>query len=244
MFKDIRRALLAGLAVVLPLAATVWLVIFLIGLLHSLGQSLLILVVRTGLWEWNKAAWPDGRISSEYLQWPGAGVLSVLLPLVIVGLIGYTARHGMGRKGIDWLEQQVYQLPGLGKVYKIVRQFSDSVQKLGKTEFKRVVYVPYPAEGYNLIGFVVGEYFDKARNLHMTSIFMPTSPNPLTGFILLIDSRKVLPGDMDMEAALKMLFSAGVVTPEPSQTTPGEGDHPVRVKSWWRRWIAGGRDDL
>lgn len=218
----LRKALLTGLAVVLPLAATVWIIGFLAHQLWKVGDWMLVESVRLGLWisdrivtfDWAVGRLTDEQIHQQFLSWPGAGVLRILLPLSIVAMIGLLALGGVWREWFQRLEVKVQRLPVLGLIYSSVKQLMEGFRGLGgKQKFKRVVYIEYPAPGCRLIGFVTGDYADPDTDKPVTVVFLPTSPNPLTGFTLLVDADKVSECSLSLEQALKMVFTAGLVTP-------------------------------
>ena len=99
--------------------------------------------------------------------------------------------------------------------YSTIKQFVDAVRNLGGPQkFKGVAYVEYPSPGCRLIGFITGNFVDPQTGRGTTSIFIPTSPNPMTGFVVLMDDEKVFASDMTLEEAGKMILSAGLVAPE------------------------------
>lgn len=234
----LRKALLTGLAVVLPLAATVWIIGFLAHQLWKVGDWLLVESVRFGLWisdrivtfDWAVDRLADEQIRQGFLSWPGAGILRILLPLSIVALIGVMAMSGLWREWFQRLEARVQKLPVLGLIYTSVKQLIEGFRGLGgKQKFKRVVYIEYPSPGCRLIAFVTGDYVDPDSGAAVTVVFLPTSPNPLTGFTLLVDADKVTECSLSLEQALKMVFTAGLVTPvmaDVSKLDPASASDP------------------
>lgn len=232
----LRKALLTGLAVVLPLAATVWIIGFLAHQLWKVGDWMMIETVRFGLWvsdrivtfDWAVDRLSDEQIHQEFLSWPGAGVLRILLPLSIVALIGLIAMGGLWREWFQRLEVKVQKLPVLGLIYSSVKQLIEGFRGLGgKQKFKRVVYIEYPAPGCRLIAFVTGDYLDPDVGRPVTVVFLPTSPNPLTGFTLLVDADKVTECSLSLEQALKMVFTAGLVTPVMAEIVKADPAEPT-----------------
>jgi uncharacterized membrane protein len=106
------------------------------------------------------------------------------------------------------------RIPYLGFIYSALKQFVDAVKNLGgDRKFKSVAYVEYPSPGCRMIGFVTGNYHDSQAGKDVTTVFIPTSPNPMTGFIIVIEDDKVQNSDMTLEEASKMILSAGLVAP-------------------------------
>ena len=107
------------------------------------------------------------------------------------------------------------RVPYLGAVYSALKQFVDAVKNLGgERKFKSVAYVEYPSPGCRLLGFVTGNYHDTQSGEDVTTVFIPTSPNPMTGFTLIVEDVKVEDSAMSLEEASKMILSAGLVAPE------------------------------
>ena len=109
-------------------------------------------------------------------------------------------------------------MPRIGEqivIYAALKQFVDALRNLGgPRKFKGVAYVEYPSPGCRLLGFVTGNFHDPQTGKDVTSIFVPTSPNPMTGFIIIADDDKVFDSEMTLEEASKMILSAGLVSPE------------------------------
>lgn len=106
------------------------------------------------------------------------------------------------------------RVPILGFFYSSLKQFVDALKNLGgNRKFKGVAYVEYPSPGCRLIGFVTGNYYDPETDRNVTSVFIPTSPNPMTGFVIIMDDDKVFNSNMTLEEAGKLVISAGLVAP-------------------------------
>ncbi|QQL44099.1 DUF502 domain-containing protein [Sulfuriroseicoccus oceanibius] len=238
----VRKALLSGAAVVLPLLATIWVISFLLVQVWKAGDWILIqgarLVVGTIQWlekfgavdtDINAALEGTGKLELAdqlrelFFSWPGGGLVRILLPLSIIGLIGAAAMRGVARHWFAKLEVWVQTLPVLGLIYKSVKQLMESFRGLSsQRNFKRVVYIDYPAPGCRLLAFVTGDFADPVTDEPKTVVFLPTSPNPLTGFTLVVDTDKVTECNIGLEAALKLVFTAGLVTPAKMGKTPEE----------------------
>jgi uncharacterized membrane protein len=150
----------------------------------------------------------------------GLGFVSTIALLI---LLGFMATHVIGRRVIEGMEQVILRVPLIAPVYNAVKQTLESFRKMkGSQQFKRVAYVEYPSPGCFLFGFVTGQYIETRTGNEMTLVFLPTSPNPLTGFVLAVPSEKVVDSGLTLEQASKLIMSAGLVTPE----SP-EGNFPV-----------------
>ncbi|MFC5050169.1 DUF502 domain-containing protein [Rubritalea spongiae] len=199
----VSKLTLTGVATVVPLVGTIWLIFMIIRMLIRAGMRMLNFV-------WGGMT---GR-ESESLDFAGVEVLHFLLPLALFFGVGLFVVSPPGRHALRVIESVVSRLPLIGFIYNALRQFVTALQELGaERQFKSVVYVEYPSPGCKLLAFVTGNFFDKQQGKDVTSVFIPTSPNPLTGFMVLIEDEKVIPCDMTVEQATKMVLSAGLVTP-------------------------------
>ena len=97
-----------------------------------------------------------------------------------------------------------------------VRQAIEAFRTIGQQQsFKRVAFVEYPSPGCRLLGFVTGQLTDPDDGIGRTAIFLPTSPNPMTGFVVLVENEKVINSSLSLEEATKLILSAGLVAPDP-----------------------------
>lgn len=202
------KLVFTGAAALAPLVGTLWLLFIIYKLLLKVGDGMVDFVWRMLL-----------TLSSQPPQkpeFPGVEVVHFLLPLVLLLGAGLLLSNPVGRHARRGMEAVLTRLPLVGFIYKSLAQFVGAVQELGgERKFKSVVFVEYPSPGCRLIGFVTGEFQENADCAGVTSVFVPTSPNPLTGFLILIDNEKIQPSDMTVEQASKMVLSAGLVTPDP-----------------------------
>jgi uncharacterized membrane protein len=157
-------------------------------------------------------------ISAPYLsaifgkEIPGLGFAVTLLALI---LLGYVATNVYGQRILDWSERQLMRLPVVATIYTITKQVIDSFKSFNNiANFKRVVYVQYPSEGCKLIGLVTGQYFDHKLQQEMISVVIPTAPNPMTGLVIIVEASKVIESELSLEEAMKLIVSAGLVSPK------------------------------
>ena len=190
----IRNKALTGIVVAIPLIATVWLAqtayhfvaSISAGALENLGM---LLNLRWGVADWSLV--------------PFFVSLSLLIAL------GFMATNVLGKRIIDWAEQTLLRIPVITTIYAGVKQVIDSFKSFNNMgNFKRVVYVDYPSEGARLIGFVTGQYFDHKLGEEMTSVVIPTAPNPMTGLIIVVPNSKLIDSSLTLEEAMKMVVSA------------------------------------
>ena len=133
------------------------------------------------------------------------------------------ATNVLGRRIIEKCEALILKIPVVAHVYGGVKQAIESVRNIKtNSNFKRVAYVPYPSPGCYLIGFVTGTLHDETLSCEMTAIFLPTTPNPFTGYMVFVESSRVIESGLTLEQATKAVVSAGLVAPTkaPSMSAP------------------------
>lgn len=209
----IRRWLIAGLLVWLPLVAT-FLVLQL--LVNFLDQSLLLL----------PNAWrPEALLGFDI---PGLGII---LSLVLVLITGFFAANILGRSVVAAGESLLARIPLIRTVYSGVKRLAETVLGESSTSFRKVLLVEYPRrECWTLAfqtGAPVGEVQDKTAREVLT-VFVPTTPNPTSGFIVLLPKEDVIELDMSVEDGLRMVISLGVVTPEYARVAASNDLTPSR----------------
>ncbi|MEM1085256.1 MAG: DUF502 domain-containing protein [Verrucomicrobiota bacterium] len=215
--KKAFSTLLAGVVSALPVMVTLYLLALLYRLLRNAGDGIIDGLFR--MLNTLRGVDPDAPEAWAF-EFPGANFVQALLPVLIVFGVGLAVTNRPGRRALGWVEGRIKRLPILGFVYSSVKQLVDALKGLGgERKFKGVAYIEYPSPGCRLLGFVTANYHDKQTGKDVTAIFMPTSPNPLTGFVLIVDDEKVTKCDMTLEEASKLVISAGLVSP----MTAGEG---------------------
>ncbi len=211
--RKILKPFLVGMATVIPILGTGWVVVLVFKLLHRIGLTIIERIFSflnrvRGVNEMSQEAW-------SLKGFPGDDFLWLLIPLALLFILGLAVTNKPGRKVTRWIDGVMTRLPFVGFIYSTLKQFMDAVRNLGgEQKFKGVAYVEYPSPGCRLIGFITGNFYDKQTGKDVTSIFIPTSPNPMTGFVVVIDDEKVFDSDMSLEEAGKMILSAGLVAPE------------------------------
>jgi len=201
----------AGVAALVPIAGTIWLIWLIYkGLLH-LGNFIIDSCV------FRSINWLRGAHSAEemwHFEFPGANLVRFALPLAVIFATGFAVTNAPGRRALGWMDEWITRIPLLGFIYAAIKQFVDALRNLGgPRKFKSVAYIDYPAPGHRLIGFVTGNYRDPDGGGDKTTVFIPTSPNPLTGFTLVVDDERVINSHISLQEASKLILSAGLVAP-------------------------------
>jgi uncharacterized membrane protein len=143
---------------------------------------------------------------------PGLGLLVVLLALLLVGII---ATNVVGGRLLDFLERLLARVPLLSPIYQGARQITEAIQVSETAEFRKVVLLEFPCQGLTSIGFVTRELGYPTQLCPEPSymVFVPTTPNPTTGFLVAVPKRSVTVLDVEVEEGVKMLISGGLLIP-------------------------------
>jgi uncharacterized membrane protein len=173
---------------------------------------------------------PEAYNPNTYLPFalPGLGLLIVA---VVMTLVGALTAGFVGRLLLRTYEELLGRMPILSSVYNAIKQIVEALLAKKSAAFREAVLVQYPREGLWTIAFVTG---DGPRDIQaldtdaMVSIFVPTAPNPTSGFLLFVPRRDLMPLDMSVEDALKLVISVGMVAPSARQLASGDGPQPER----------------
>jgi len=194
-----KKYLITGLLIWIPLAITIWVLDLIVS---TMDQSLLLLPPQY-----------QPQVLLGY-QIPGLGAL---LTLVVVFVTGVLASNILGQRLLWFWEYVLGRIPVVKTIYNSVKQVSDTLFAPGGQAFRRALLVQYPREGSWTIAFLTGRPGgDVANHLRgeYLSVYVPTTPNPTSGFFLMMPRSEVIELDMSVDEALKYVISMGVVTPE------------------------------
>ncbi len=154
---------------------------------------------------------------------PGLGILSLVLIITFVGML---ASNIIGRRVVGMWESMLLKIPILNRVYNGAKQIAEALFRRESRTFRQVVLVEFPRKGIYSVGFLTGEPAGELRDKSgkdLISVFLPTTPNPTSGYLLLVPRDDAITLDMTVEDGLKLTISAGsVIPPEPSTgSSPG-----------------------
>lgn len=200
---------LTGLLVLVPLGITVWVLGAVIG---TMDQTLTLL----------PPSWRPAHLLGLSYDLPGIGAL---LTLAIVFVVGLFAQNFIGAKLVQWWEALLAHIPVVGPLYTSVKQVSDTLLSSNGNAFRRAVLIEYPRRDSYTIAFLTGAPGgDVAEHLKgdYVSVYIPTTPNPTSGFFLMLPRTDVIELDMTVDVALKYIVSMGVVAPPVSARRPTE----------------------
>ncbi|RKF17158.1 DUF502 domain-containing protein [Roseovarius spongiae] len=205
LLARLRASFLTGLVVIAPVALTIWLVWALAGWVDSVVLPFIPHQLR-----------PERYIG---INLRGLGVIVFLVFTVIVG---WVAKGLIGRSFIRFAESLVERMPVVRSIYSGVKQIAETIFAQTERSFEKACLIQYPRKGIWAIGFIStsakGEISQKAETGgQLMSIFLPTTPNPTSGFLLFLPREDVIELDMTVEDAAKLVISAGLVYPEKKQ---------------------------
>ncbi|QBF31766.1 DUF502 domain-containing protein [Thalassococcus sp. S3] len=211
LFASLRASFLTGLIVIAPIGLTVWLI-------------------------WTVVGWIDGFVlplvpynfrPEQYIGINLRGV-GVIFFLIFTVMVGWIAKGIIGRSLIRWAESIVARTPVVRSIYSGIKQIAETVFAQTERSFEKACLIQYPRKGIWAIGFISttarGEVSDRAETSgELLSIFVPTTPNPTSGFLLFFPREDVIELEMSVEDAAKLVISAGLVYPnskDPSEPAP------------------------
>ena len=207
LFARWRASFLTGLVIVLPGVITLAIVKWFFGTVSSLTDLLLFFLPKTWTHE-NNGAGP------MFWYW---SLLAFLLAVAIVSVIGVLARYYLGKRMIAWTDSMMLRVPVLNKIYGTIRQVDEAFKSGKKSSFKTVVLVEYPREGIYSVGFITSEQADevqKKTNTKCVCVFIPTTPIPTGGFLIIVPEDKVIKLDMSVAEGFKYIISLGALSQE------------------------------
>ena len=198
MMKHLRRYLVAGLLVWIPLGVTVFILRVLIGLMD---RTLLLIPAQYRPEEWLG------------LTVPGLGLLLTVLVLLVTGLL---AANIVGRSMVGLWESLLDRIPVVRSVYSAAKNFAEIVFSDSGQSFKKVLLIEYPRKGIYSLAFQTATNLGEVQarmGEEMICTFVPTTPNPTSGYIIIVPKKDIIELDMEIDEALKMIISLGVIVP-------------------------------
>jgi len=217
-FLGLRNSFLAGLVVIAPIGLTLWLIWTVIGWIDGFVLPIV-----------PEAYKPENVLHTLFgVDWPvNVRGIGVVVFLVFTTTVGWIAKGLIGRSLIGWGEQLVDRMPVVRSIYNGLKQIAETVFVQTGTNFDRACLVEYPRKGIWAIAFVStsakGEIQDSIpRDEPLVSVFLPTTPNPTSGFLLFVPKSEIIELRMSVEDAAKLVISAGLVYPV-GTTIPSDG---------------------
>ena len=207
--RALRRYLVAGLLIWLPLGVTYLALGF---LLDAVDRLLVLLPERYQ---------PDTLLGFHV---PGFGALLALLLLLVTGLL---VANFVGRELVGWWEDLLNRIPGVRAIYSGVKGLTETLVSGSGASFRKVALIQYPRQGVWSVGFITASgipEIDAKSGRKLVCVFVPTTPNPTSGFIVMVPEDELIELEMGTDAAMKMIVTLGVVAPTPAAKPVTERD--------------------
>ena len=195
--KRLRNYFISGLLFWIPLALSVIVIKFFLELIDNLVPQKYL---------------PEALFNLDTTI-PGSGIILVLLIILITGVM---VTNILGRKLVALWEKVLNKIPGFRNVYNVLKKVSDTVFNTSTESFRKAFLIQYPSKGIWVIAFQSGDYRGEATSIigeEIMNLFVPTTPNPTSGFFVMMAKKDAFELDMSVEEAFKLVISAGVVTP-------------------------------
>ena len=195
--KRLRNYFISGLLFWVPLALTVLVIKFFLELINNLVPQKYL---------------PEALFNLDTTI-PGSGIILVLIVILITGVL---VSNILGRKLVALWERVLNKIPGFRNVYNVLKKVSDTVFNTSTESFRKAFLIQYPSKGIWVIAFQSGDYRGEAESIigeEIMNLFVPTTPNPTSGFFVMMAKKDAFELDMSVEEAFKLVISAGVVTP-------------------------------
>ncbi len=197
----LRNLLIAGLLILAPVYLTIYVLVLLFRFMDGIFAPLIDRTLATFLGE-------------RSLHIPGLGII---LTLTVVLFLGWLSRQVVGRRILDAVENLIRRIPIAKSVYGATKGVLEAVSRDQADAFKRVVIIEYPRKGIYGIGFVTGiaaRWGTDPDVEEMVPIFVPTTPNPTSGYLLLVPHREILECPITIEEGIRMVVSGGILQPQ------------------------------
>lgn len=205
--KQVRSNIIAGILLLIPLVLSV------------------VIIVK--LFQWIDSALP-GILGADWV--PGLGILVILIAAYFTGI---AAKNYFGKKLISIANTIIANIPVLNKVYLAIQQLVDAATLSKKNLFDRAVMIEFPRPGSFGIGFVTCENnrdLSGRTGQKMVSVFLPTTPNPTSGFLLYVPEDELIDLNLSVEVAIKLIMSGGILNTDSPNRQPATA--PLSIKEW------------
>ncbi|MBA4147565.1 MAG: DUF502 domain-containing protein [Verrucomicrobia bacterium] len=202
---------LTGLAVVFPAVISIAIILWLFGTVSNMTDMLLVFLPK----QWTHQTGAGGPGTGP-MHWYWS-LFALVLAVALISLMGRYARHYVGRKAIEFVDWALMQTPLVNKVYGTIKQVNQAFTSSSKSSFKQVVLLEFPRKGMYSMGFVTSEQNQEIQMKtkdRVLSVFVPTTPNPTTGYLLFVPEGLMTKLDMSVPDGIKCVVSLGSISPE------------------------------
>jgi len=209
-FARWRANFATGLFMVLPAVISIAVMVWLFGTVANVTDTLLFFM-------------PHDITHRNGADGPGSGTMhwywslvALLLAVILISVAGRLGRNYFGKKIIEWMDHAMMHVPLLNKFYGAIKQVNEAFAG-NKHSFKTVVLVEFPSAGMYSVGFITSEQNDEVQQKtkeKIVAVFVPTTPNPTSGFLILVPEEKITKLDMSVADGIKYIVSLGSISPE------------------------------
>ena len=221
LLAQFRANFLTGLVIVLPAVISISVIVFLFGSVFNVTDKLLFFLP---IFLHDRWIYVNGATDPMFWYWR---LLAFVLAVALTCAVGVAARNYFGKKMIEWVDRALMHVPFLNKIYGATKQVNEALTSGNRESFKTVVVVEFPHPGSYSMGFLTSEEQSEAGakvKEKLVCVFIPTTPNPTSGFLLLVPEHKVTRLEMSVADGIKYIISLGALA-------PGVVAPPDRVKS-------------
>jgi uncharacterized membrane protein len=206
MLAKLQRNIIAGILIVVPIWLTVWVITFLINLLIEFGSP-----IASRLAIWIAPSSPNLAALFQAVWFLDfAAILIILIGLLLLGVVG---RQVIGHRLLEAFDRLMARIPLVQSIYGSARKLIQTVQTKPDSG-QRVVLIEFPSPGMKAVGLVTRTFIDPATGTEIAAVYVPTTPNPSSGYVELVPSATLVPLDWTVNEALTFIISGGAVAPE------------------------------
>ena len=205
MLRSLRNAFITGIVVILPLGVTVIVINFLLVRLGNPASQFFFWYLDS---EWRNL--PAVKFALE--------TISIFVVFLLITILGYGSRFVLGRIILGGLERLLDRVPFINTVYRTVKQIVDTFGQQKKAIFQEVVLIEYPRKHCYVLGFLTSTAMGETQTRtseHIVNVFVPTTPNPTSGFLLMLPEEDIRRLQMNIADGMKLIISGGAVVPDP-----------------------------
>lgn len=206
MANHSKRYVLTGVITVIPIMVTVFVIAFFIDLLSGFGRLKVLLLAKLV-----QPYSPELAQSLIELPWLQAA-LAILLTLGLFYLLGWAVSRILGRRILRVVESLLARIPMVTTIYGATKQLLDAFS-VDQAKMQRVVLIEFPREGMKTIGFVTQTMIDESGGGELASVYVPTAPNPTSGYLVIVPVADLLPLDWTIEEAMTFVIAGGATAP-------------------------------
>ena len=218
-----RKNFFAGLAIVLPGVVSIWIIVVAFFYATRITDTLLIFIPKSITHEGDGAG-------DLYWYWR---VVALLVAIILTCIAGWLGRNYFGKRMFEGIDSFLIRVPLFNKIYGTTKQVNEAFGSGSKTAFKTVVMIEYPRAGVFSVGFQTTElhkHCEGGLRENVVCVFIPTTPNPTSGFLVLVPQAEVVKLDMSVADGFKFIVSLGAINPE-SATMLRAGAAPAAIPS-------------